>query len=146
MASPVSIRFDDQVVERLASYVARHPGLTRSAAAARYVDEGLRMDEHPGVVFRDGPTGRRASLVGGPDVWEVVRSVRATRAAEPTVTGDALMALVEENTGVPRRVAGCALDYWAAYPDEVEAMVAHAERADNAHEMSAARLDALRSR
>lgn len=38
----------------------------------RYVAEGLDMDEHPGIVFRMGPAGRRAGLSGGPDVWEVV--------------------------------------------------------------------------
>lgn len=27
---------------------------------------------HPDIVFRDGPSGRRAGIVGGPDVWEVV--------------------------------------------------------------------------
>ncbi len=30
------------------------------------------MAGHPGIVFRDGPAGRRAGLAGGPDVWEVV--------------------------------------------------------------------------
>jgi len=30
------------------------------------------MDEHPGIVFRTGPAGRRAGLPAGPDVWEVV--------------------------------------------------------------------------
>lgn len=30
------------------------------------------MDEHPGIVFRSGPAGRRPGLAGGPDVWEVV--------------------------------------------------------------------------
>jgi hypothetical protein len=30
------------------------------------------MDEHPGIVFRSGPAGRRPGLSGGPDVWEVV--------------------------------------------------------------------------
>lgn len=27
------------------------------------------MDEHPGIVFRSGPAGRRAGLAGGPDIW-----------------------------------------------------------------------------
>ena len=30
------------------------------------------MDEHPGIVFRSGPAGRRPGLIGGPDVWEIV--------------------------------------------------------------------------
>src|SRR6266487_5136826 len=59
-ATPV--RFDERVGERLASFVAAHPGSSMSSAANRLVDEGLRMSEHPGIVFRDGPTGRRAGL------------------------------------------------------------------------------------
>jgi hypothetical protein len=43
---------------------------------ARLVDEGVRMEEHLGIVFRDGPTGRRAGLAGGPDVWEVIVVLR----------------------------------------------------------------------
>jgi hypothetical protein len=27
------------------------------------------------VIYRDGPTGRRAGLAGGPDIWEIVRAV-----------------------------------------------------------------------
>jgi len=44
--------------------------------ARRLVDEGLRMDAHPGITFRSGPSGRRAALVAGPDVWEVIALVR----------------------------------------------------------------------
>lgn len=36
------------------------------------------MEDHPGVIFRDGPAGRRAGLVGGPDVWEVIAAIQAT--------------------------------------------------------------------
>ena len=38
--------------------------------------------------------------------------------------------LVEENTGVPRRLLNTAVEYWAAYPDEVEALLAHADRVE----------------
>jgi hypothetical protein len=31
------------------------------------------MDAYPGIVFRDGPAGRRPAVLGGPDVWEVVQ-------------------------------------------------------------------------
>src|SRR5215469_8166139 len=47
-------------------------GETLSDRLRRYAEEGVRRDEHPLITFRDGPTGRRAGLVGGPDVWEVV--------------------------------------------------------------------------
>lgn len=143
MPSPTSVRFDEPVIDRLSSYVARHPGLTRSAVAARYVDEGLRMDEHPGILFREGPTGRRATVVGGPDVWEVVRAVKAARAAEPDLSHDHLLAMLEENTGVPRRMARTALEYWGAYPAEVDALIDYAERAAAERAAAADRAAAL---
>lgn len=146
MGTPRSVRFDDRVTGRLASYVARHPGLTASAATARLVDEGLRMEEHPGVVFRDGPMGRRATLVGGPDVWEVIRTARSVRDAEEGLTEAEVLALVTENSGLPVRLLRTALDYWAVYPDEVDAFVAHAARVEAERSVAAERTGDLLTR
>src|ERR1700688_4510809 len=66
----VSVRLDDGLAERL-RLRARAAGETLSDHLRRYADEGARRDEHPMITFRDGPTGRRAGLIGGPDVWEV---------------------------------------------------------------------------
>lgn len=44
--------------------------------AQRYIGEGMRLDRHPGIVFRDGPAGRRDVVVAGPDVWEVMTAMR----------------------------------------------------------------------
>ena len=85
------------------------------------------MEEHPAVVFRDGPAGRRAVLVGGPDVGEVIRAVKSARESEPGLDADAVLALVADNTGVPARLVDAALRYWSAYPDEIEASIVHAE-------------------
>jgi hypothetical protein len=132
--SPTPVRFDDAVAARLQAYVATHPGLSLSSAANRLVDEGLRTTEHPGVTYREGPSGRRAGLVGGPDVWEVVRAVRSARAAEPELTENALLSLVAGNSGLPMRLLRTALRYWAAYPDEVDAEVDAAGEAELAAE------------
>lgn len=123
------MRFDTSVGERLTAYVSTRPGLSMSSAANRLVDEGLRMSEHPGVVFRDGVAGRRAGLVGGPDVWEVVRSVRSARAAEPTLEDHDIFAVVADNAGLPVRLVQTAVSYWSAYPEEVDAAAGAAERA-----------------
>jgi hypothetical protein len=45
----------------------------KTALADRYVEEGLAMDSYPGIVFRDGPSGRRPAVICGPDVWEVIQ-------------------------------------------------------------------------
>lgn len=126
-SSPRSIRFDERVNARLSAYVARHPGSSGSSVANRFVDEALRMDEHPGVVFRGGRTGRRAVLIGGPDVREVIRAVKSARAAEPDLDAAAVVELVAANSGVPARLVDIAIGYWAAYPDEIDAWIADVE-------------------
>jgi len=131
-ATPV--RFDTAVAERLSSFVAANPGMSLSSAANRLVDEALRMSEHPGVVFRPGPTGRRAGLAGGPDMWEVVRAVRSARATEPDLAEDDLLSLVAENTGIPIRLIRIAVRYWASYPHEIDAEIGAAEAAEDAAE------------
>jgi len=69
--APVSTRYPDETLEGL-DRRAQAEGSSRSTLIQRYVAEGIEMDEHPGIVFRSGPAGRRAGLVSGPDVWEVV--------------------------------------------------------------------------
>jgi len=133
-ATPV--RFDVPVAERLASFVAANPGMSLSSAANRLVDEALRMSEHPGIVFRPGPTGRRAALVGGPDVWELVRAVKSARTAEPELADDGLLGLVADNTGTPIRLVRAAVRYWASYPDEIDAEIVAADAAEDATEQA----------
>src|SRR6476661_2883239 len=55
MSSPVSVRFPDDLAGRLRRRADR-TGEPTSGLIARLVDEGMRMEEHPGIVFRDGPT------------------------------------------------------------------------------------------
>jgi hypothetical protein len=128
--TPTPVRFDMAVADRLAVFVSINHGLSLSSAANMLVDEGLRMMEHPGVVFRPGPTGRRAGLALGPDVWEIVRAVKSARAAEPDLAEHDLLAMVAENTGVTTRLTRVAIGYWAAYPDEVDAEIVAADAAE----------------
>jgi hypothetical protein len=107
--------------------MAAHPGLSASAATNLLVDEALRCQEHPLIVFRDGPTGRRARLVGGPDVWEVARAVRSARTAEPGLDPAALVELVAETSGVEPRLIRAAIDYQAAFPEEIDGWLERAE-------------------
>ena len=133
-ATPRSIRFDESVAARLSTYVAARPGTSQSSVANRLVDEGLRMAEHPGVFFRDGPSGRRAVVVGGPDVWEVIRAVRDVRTAETDLEADGVLELVRTSTGVSDRELHIAIGYWSAYPDEIDTWIADAERFERVYE------------
>lgn len=125
-AAPSSIRFEPAVLSRLNAYVAAHPGTSVSAASNRLVDEALRSQEHPQIVFRDGPAGRRARLVGGPDVWQVIRTVRSTRETEPELEADDVLALVTDSTGVAVPLVQAAIAYWAAFSAEIDELIERA--------------------
>jgi glycosyltransferase involved in cell wall biosynthesis len=114
------------VLERLNAFVATHPGLSLSSASNQLIDEALRMQEHPLIVFWDGPAGRRARLVAGPDVWEIVGAVRSAREAEPELAGNEVIDLVAETSGLEVAEIRAALEYWGDYPEEVEAFLEHA--------------------
>src|SRR2546428_9277275 len=51
---------------------AKRLGKPRSNLVERYVVEGLRMDEHPGIVFVDGPAGPPPALRRWLDILEVI--------------------------------------------------------------------------
>src|SRR5579859_8056929 len=121
--SPSSIRFEPRVFERLSVFVAAHRDLTLSSATSRLVDEALRIREHPLITFKDGPAGRRARVVGGPDVWEIIGAIRSVRTAEPALAGDDVLAAVAETTGVPMPFLRAALAYWGDHPEEVDAFL-----------------------
>lgn len=109
-----SARWDADVVERLARR-SELAGTNKSRLAERYVDEGTRMDEHPGIVFRGGPTGRRAALAGGPDIWELMATLKGDRArGEKAITATAKLL---DLTDLQVRTA---VRYYGAYPEEVD--------------------------
>jgi hypothetical protein len=119
----LSIRFDQVLLERLRRRASAQD-TTASGLAQRLVDEGLRAQEHPGVVFREGPTGRRAALIAGPDVWEVVAALRHSSAR-----GEEAIVAVAEEMNLSVAMVKTALDYYGGYPDEIDAEVEENERA-----------------
>jgi len=112
----VSVRLDDALAERL-RLRARTAGETLSDRLRRYAEEGARRDEHPLITFRDGPGGRRAGLLGGPDVWEVAMWV------EDLATEDDPAAALVEDSVLTRSQVDAALGYRASYPDEIAARI-----------------------
>jgi uncharacterized protein (DUF433 family) len=72
----VSFRFDRGTVRHLKRRAAE-VGAPQAALAERYIEEGLRMDEHPLIYFREGAAGRRPALLGTRlDVATVVETIR----------------------------------------------------------------------
>jgi len=134
-------------LSRLDRYVREHPGSSSSSVANMFIDEALRSHEHPGVIFRPGPTGRRASLAGGPDVWEVIAALNAIREEGPEVDRPALLDELSRVTGLSSALVAVALRYYAAYPDEIdERIVLNKEVADREEQLWEAQQKLLQKR
>ena len=120
MAVPLHVRLPDGTAEKiraLASAEQRSPAeMVRLLA-----EEALRLREFPEITFTDGPTGRRATLINGPDVWEVI---------EPyALAGRDWQALRDSFPELDEGTLRSAVRYYEAYPDEIDARIALNQRA-----------------
>lgn len=116
--SHFSLRLQPATVQRLLKQ-ARFRGLAKTQLAERYIEEAVRMAEHPGIVFREGSGGRRAALAGHRlDVWQVVETVRAERGNRETAA---------EYLRVSRGLVEAAVGYYADYKNEVDDFVGRNE-------------------
>ena len=115
--STTSLRLEDELRERLARR-AELEGLSVTSLVERLLSQGLAMVEHPGVFFNPGPTGWRAVVAGGADVWEIASALRNKSGSQAQKIAD-----LAEEFGVHQRVIIVALDYAAAHQDEIDARV-----------------------
>src|SRR3990172_1643606 len=106
-----SLRMATPVLESLEQR-AGQTGEPKSTVAERYIDEGLKQDAHPEIVFRDSPFGRRAMLAGTRlDIWQVIETLRNS--------GNSLEDAADYLALSLPKVRAC-LAYYAAYQDEVD--------------------------
>ncbi len=131
----LTFRLPEPTLERLEAR-AHQIRETRTALAERYLEEGLRMDDHPGIGFADGPAGRRAVVVGtGLDVWEVIGSVKAS---------DGSVVSAGRYLDLPPTQVRAAVRYYAAFPAEVDDLLTRqADAAAREEEAARRERDAL---
>jgi hypothetical protein len=129
--SVMSIRFSDEPVHERLRETARRQRVALSALAERLIDEGLRSEAHPLVIFRSGAGGRRPVLVGGPEIADVVAAI---------VDGDVPVGQRRSRTAdllnIPTAMVDAALAYYADFTDEIDSLLA--ERVRLADEAEAA--------
>lgn len=111
VADHYTLRLAPGTKQRLADR-ARRSRVAERTLAQRYVEEGLRHDLHPLIQFLDGPSGRRASLVGrGLDVWEVVATVRDNDGSIDAAAG---------YLQIPTGLVEAAVAYYGEYRNEID--------------------------
>ncbi len=114
MAEHYTLRLASGMRERL-SERARRYHLPERTLAQRYVEEGLRHDAHPLIQFLDGPSGRRAGLIGsGLDVWEVIATVR---------DNDGSVLEAGAYLEIPVGLVEAAVAYYGEYRDEIDEQI-----------------------
>jgi uncharacterized protein (DUF433 family) len=122
MAAPttkqsIAFRFDRVTVARLKQR-AQETHAPQTALAERYIEEGLRHDEHPLIYFRDGEMGRRPALLGTRlDLAQVITTIRQNDNS------------VEEASGyleIPLEHVEACLRYYVDYKDEIDAWIERA--------------------
>ncbi len=119
MATPVTkqsvaFRFDPITVARLKQR-AQETHAPQTSLAERYIEEGLRHDEHPLIHFRDGAMGRRPALLGTRlDVAQVVTTVRQN--------GNSMDEAAEVLEIPAAHVEAC-VRYYADYKDEIDTWI-----------------------
>jgi len=125
VGDPLSLRLPQPTIDRLGARAERAQ-LPLRTLAQRYVEEGLRMDEHPLVRFVDGPGGRRARLQGTRgDVWEVIATVR---------DNDGVLVEAAGYLELPLGLVQAAVIYYGAYPEEIDGWIdRNSQAAADAH-------------
>ena len=112
------------MLARLRQRAKAMTGASAAGLAQRLIDEGLRMADHPGVIFKDGPSGRRAALAYGPDVWEIIKFLR-----EVDERGPAAIDAAAEVFAVDTSRINTAISYYGDYAGEIDAEIADADEA-----------------
>jgi uncharacterized protein (DUF433 family) len=129
-----TLRLHPDTLRRL-TREAELTGTPKTALAERYLEEGLRAATHPGIVFRDGPAGRRPGVAGvGLDVWEIIETVH--EAGEDTREA-------ADYLGVNALVVTIAVDYYRDYPDEIDRWIEANTAMFDEHEASGRQRDQL---
>lgn len=118
--SMVTARVDDWLDEEIRRFWEER-GVGPSTGFRRMAEEWWVAQRFPRLEFRDGVSGRRAGIRGGPDVWEVIM-VASDVGEDPDALHDHFEGLVERE-GLEQ-----ALDYADRFRDSVEELVAENER------------------
>lgn len=114
-----SLRIPDEVA-KIIQEKADDSGRDFSAVANELLAEAAKLSRCPGIIFADGPAGRRARIAGtGIDVWEVIATYKSLNRDETRL--HATYHWLSE----PQLRA--ALAYYRLYPGEIDRQISRNE-------------------
>ena len=114
-----SIRLPEEAVKEIEA-LASGMGKDFSGIARDLLVEALKMRRCPGIIFADGPTGRRARIAGtGIDVWELIATFKGL--------DENYDKLKKAYHWLSDQQIRAALSYYTLYPDDIEEKIARNE-------------------
>lgn len=120
-----SIRIQEKTFKEI-EQIVRESGKEFSAVANELLEEAVRMQRCPGIIFSEGVAGRRARLAGaGIEVWEVI-------AAYKSVNKDFARLQKTYHWLTEQQLRG-ALGYYRAYPEEIDRLIKQNEELTEEH-------------
>jgi uncharacterized protein (DUF433 family) len=139
VAETLDARLNTRIPRRMRDDIAslsRQRRMEESELARTLLDEGLRREKHPGVVFRPTPAGRQAAIEGRRlYVWQVMETVWAS-------DGDVDEAA--QYLGIRPDQVQSAVDYCVEYRTEIEDQIRrNQEEAEHARDLWERRQQAL---
>lgn len=110
-----SIRLPEEAVNDIEN-LAKIIGRDFSGLARDLLVEAVKMRRCPGIVFADGPAGRRARIAGtGIDVWELIAAFKGIK--------EDYEKLKTAYHWLNDAQIRSALSYYALYPEEIEGYI-----------------------
>jgi hypothetical protein len=113
VATSTSFRISEDAKRALTARAVAE-GVSATALLERLIVEGVRQLDHPGIVFRGPAHDRRAALVAGPDVWEVISRLQELDGSHE----HRISSLAAESELHPRLIR-IAVDYAAEHAQEI---------------------------
>jgi uncharacterized protein (DUF433 family) len=110
-----SIRIQEKTCKEI-ERIARESGKEFSSVVNELLDESVRTQRCPGIVFTEGVAGRRARIAGtGIEVWELIAMFRSVN-EDPNRLRQAYHWLTEQQIG-------SALCFYRAYPEDIDRLI-----------------------
>lgn len=116
---PLSVKLRPWLEEELRQEFEER-GQSVSEGLRRALEEWWTARHLPAIEFREGPSGRRAAVEDGPEVWEIVSARRDY--------GDDREGLGEHFGWLDEEALDAALEYYERFPEPVDERIEENER------------------
>ncbi|MBI2471203.1 MAG: DUF433 domain-containing protein [Planctomycetes bacterium] len=110
-----SIRIQEKTLKEI-EQIARDTGKEFSVVTNELLDEAVRMQRCPDIVFTEGTTGRRARVAGtGIEVWEVIATYKGV--------DEDVNRLQKAYHWLSEQQLRSAIGYYKTYPEEIDLLI-----------------------